>query len=449
MKIIETQQDYDTLLSECSTYDWLIVPIYSNGNYPVHLETLSLLYVYVFLKDEEYMVSFNHTESLNISADNISKLPTLNRLYVSNKKRFFAFNKSDNIIDIDLAKYFETNSPFEEDYDTSAHEWFVRNFKNFKNLNTIIPILKHYERCNNIRNAFLEYYTPDMQETDAFKKYNDFFIRNFYEIEKNGLYANRDIFTKYFPENQIHDGYAFTEYNIYTSTGRPSNRYGGINYAALNKESGCRQSFTSRFGKDGFLINFDFDAYHIRLLANLVNYEFDENESVHEHLGCTYFNTTKLTPEEYEQSKKISFKLLYGGIPKEYLHIEFFKRVHELTNLLWKSYNDNNYIETPLFNRKLYKNFFTDMNASKLLNYLLQSFETERNCMILDNLNKNLGKSKIVLYTYDSLLIDFNKADGAEMLQYIKNEMVSGKFPVKIQIGPDYQTLHTIDSKKV
>lgn len=441
MKIIETDSDFESLLNSTSNYDWLIVPIYSNGNYPVHLETLSLLYVYVFLKDEEYMISFNHTEALCINSNYISKLPTTNRIYVQDRKRFLAFNGADNLFDIDLVKYFETNSSFDDDFDTAAHEWFTRNFKYFKNLNTIIPILKHYERCNNIRNAFLEYYTPGIMEHENFIRYNDHFTRNFYDIEKNGIYVNYDTFKTHFLDTQYYSGYTFSEYNIYTSTGRPSNRYGGINFAALNKENGCRASFTSRFGEDGFLINFDFDAYHIRLLAHMANYHFDINESVHMQLGKFYFNKPELTSKEYEESKKISFKILYGGIPKEYLHIDFFKRIDDLTKLLWNSFNEVNYIETPLFNRKLYKTFFTDMNASKLLNYYLQCFETERNCLLLDKLNKIKCDSKIILYTYDSILYDFKKSDGADVIRAIMSEMVSNAFPVKISVGPDYQNM--------
>jgi len=449
MKIIETIEDFELLLSQCSEYDWFIVPIYSNGNCPVHLETLSLLYVYVLMKDEEYMISFNHTEALNIDAVNIQKLPQSNRIYVYNKKRFMPFNQNSNIIDIDLVKYFETNSAFDDDYDTSAHIWFTKNFRYFKNLNTVIPILKHYERCNDIRNSFLEYYTPGIQEHDVFIKYNDYFIRNFYLIEKNGLHVDKDIFTKHFIDTQYYDGYTYSEYNIYTSTGRPSNRYGGINFAALDKKTGCRTAFTSRFGSNGFLINFDFDAYHIRLLAHLVNYDFPVDESIHEHLGKLYFKKDTLTEEEYENSKKVSFKLLYGGITPEFQDIEYFKRVHELTQLMWKKFNDMNYIETPLFNRKLFKNFFTDMNASKLLNYYLQCFETERNCMVLDKLLKLEMKSKIILYTYDSILIDFCKDDGARILKYIKEEMVSDKFPVKISVGSSYQSLVPVSSNKL
>ena len=444
MNIIENIQDYETLLSTCSEYDWLIVPIYSNGNIPVYLESVSLLYVYVLMKDEEYIISFNHTEALNIDNSLLSKLPKTNRLYTHNKKRFYHFNNQLNIIDIDLVKYFETNSPFEDDYDTTAHEWFTRNFKYFKNLNTIIPIIKHFERCTNIRNSFLEYYTPELLEHSAFLKYNDYFTRNFYEIEKNGLYVNYDTFHKHFLDTQFYNNFTFSEYNIYTSTGRPSNRYGGINFAALNKENGLRACFTSRFGEDGFIMNLDFDAYHIRLLAHLVNYDFDIKESVHEHLGKMYFKKSTLTPEEYEESKKVSFKILYGGIPKEYLSVDFFKRIYDLTELLWNSFNSVGYIETPLFNRKLYKTFFTGMNASKLLNYYLQCFETERNCLVLEKLNKINCKSKIILYTYDSILIDFNKEDGATVIKQITEEMISNKFPLKISVGPDYQNLVTV-----
>lgn len=39
MKIIETSLDYDQFLSENAANDWLVIPIYANGNYPVHLDS--------------------------------------------------------------------------------------------------------------------------------------------------------------------------------------------------------------------------------------------------------------------------------------------------------------------------------------------------------------------------------------------------------------------------
>ena len=58
-------------------------------------------------------------------------------------------------------------------------------------------------------------------------------LYNLYLIESSGLNSSK--------------GLEYTQYNPYTSTGRPSNRYNGINYAALNKEDGTRDRFVSRF----------------------------------------------------------------------------------------------------------------------------------------------------------------------------------------------------------
>ena len=137
----------------------------------------------------------------------------------------------------------------------------------------------------------------------------------------------------------------------------------------------------------------------------------------------------------------------YTGIASEYLTIPFFNKVHEYTNLLWNQYRENGYIETSLFGRKLHKSFFTDMNAAKLLNYLLQSFETERNMAVIHNVlhRTQSFSSKLILYTYDSFLFDFDKRDGSEYIQIVKKELEqNGKFPVKLEIGPDYHNMISV-----
>ena len=67
--------------------------------------------------------------------------------------------------------------------------------------------------------------------------YNDEVSDNLLHIEKNGLMTTT--------------GYVFSEYNLFTSTGRPSNRFGGINFAALNKKDGSRERFISRYSSIG------------------------------------------------------------------------------------------------------------------------------------------------------------------------------------------------------
>jgi len=442
MKIIETVTEFDTFLKDNETYDWIVIPTYCNGERPVHTDKLSVVYIYTLLQDSEAMIVFNHTEGLTMPESLLEQFPKNNKLFVYGKKRFKKFLDTDNVIDIDMVEYFYKNQAIEEDFETTAHEFFTRQFGNFNDLNAIIPIVKHIEKSQAICNRFLDVYDY-FTEDASFEKYNNLILDSLFQIEKNGLYTHYDQFKAKFNSTPLYDCFAFSEYNVYTTTGRPSNRFGGINFAALNKETGQRSAFTSRFGENGFMMSFDYDAYHLRLLADLVDYKFSQ-ESVHEYLGKYYFDKTELTLEEYNEAKSISFRQLYGGIGQEYLTIPFFAKVHEYTQLIWEKFKEDGYIETPMFGRKLFKSFFTDMNASKLLNYLLQSFETERNMAVIHNVlerTKNYS-SKLVLYTYDSFLWDFDKRDGAQLIKEIKEELEQNKkFPVKIEIGPDYHNM--------
>ena len=142
----------------------------------------------------------------------------------------------------------------------------------------------------------------------------------FSSIEKNGLKVTDDV-CDIFDERvrkHISDGKLYSQYNLWTSTGRPSNSFGNINFAALTKEQ--KKAFIP---ENDMLIEFDFDAYHLRLIADLVDYDFGK-ESVHEHLaeyyGCTY-----------DESKAQTFKLLYGGVDKKTQEtVPFFKKVHNI-----------------------------------------------------------------------------------------------------------------------
>jgi hypothetical protein len=54
-------------------------------------------------------------------------------------------------------------------------------------------------------------------------------------------------------------------------------------------------------------------------------------------------------------------------------------------------------------------------------------------------------KSNIILYTYDSILIDYNKEDGKETLKDIKDMLESSfGFKVNASYGTDYNNLTKI-----
>ena len=75
---------------------------------------------------------------------------------------------------------------------------------------------------------------------------------------------------------------------------------------------------------------------------------------------------------------------------------------------------------------------------ARLFNYTLQNLETSTNvCIVWDVIKLLKGKStKIVLYTYDSILLDYDEDD--EILEDIKNIFKKYKLKIKLTKGRNY-----------
>ncbi len=187
------------------------------------------------------------------------------------------------------------------------------------------------------------------------------------------------------------------------------------------------------------MLEFDFDAYHLRLISRLIDYELPSG-SVHEYLGKYYFGKDTLTPEEYQEAKKINFKILYGGIPKEFKNIEFFRLIGEFIEKLWHEWKSKSYVTTYLYKRRMTKERLGEMNPQKLFNYYIQAYETEHNITVIKRFKKVLDdkKTKVVLCTYDSFLFDFDISDGLETLHQIQSAM---DIPSKVSVGANYGTM--------
>ena len=260
--------------------------------------------------------------------------------------------------------------------------------------------------------------------------YNDEILSNLSHMESNGI--------------QTTDGMVYSEYNIFTSTGRPSNRFGGTNFAALNKKDGSRKPYISRF-KSGVLVEMDYDAYHLRLIGDRINYEFGK-DSVHEHMAKFY-------GVDYEESKRMSFQYLYGHIPYEVSQINpFFCKVEDYIKELWSEYNNKEFILSDIYSKRIYRKNLTDMNANKLFNYTIQLMETENNMKVLSELIPKIKdyKSKLILYSYDSFLLDFNMEDGLDYIMKVKEILEQkGKYPVKVSWGLNYHEMKDITEKFV
>ena len=256
-------------------------------------------------------------------------------------------------------------------------------------------------------------------------------------VEEQGILVDEKLFDKYFETpwkgRSLRDSKVYSSYNLYNITTRPTNAFNSINFLAFNKENGSRTAFIPE--NDAF-VEFDFDGYHIRLIADAMYTDIPQDQSIHEYLGKQYFNKEELTPEEYQEAKKITFRQMYNGVEEEYMHIEFFEDVYHTVRAMWTAYTNNGFLELPN-GRKLTQE---NANPQKLFNYYIQCLETVNNVKKLNKLKDHLKdkQSKVLLVVYDSILIDYAVSDGKGTLSHIKDILEEGGYRVKAKKGDNY-----------
>ena len=426
--IVENSVQLEEFKRTYDREDCILIPIQCDDNKHSVNDELSLLYVQMW-GGKEFMLPFNHSETINLNIKNLYKMLSKHKFYTYDRKKLSHFVKLNNVIDVNLIHYMNTGNPLNlEQIDTNAHNFLNMKYYKKENINTIVPVMKHLEKCRKISKILKD--TIEKYDQSVNMSYNNEVLDNLTYIEKNGL--------------QNTNGKLYSEYNIYTSTGRPSNRFGGTNFAALNKSDGSRKPYVSRF-KSGVLVEMDYDAYHLRLIADKIGYDFPDG-SVHEHMS-------KLYKVDYEEAKRLSFQYLYGHLPHEVVQMNpYFSRVYDYIKNLWKEYNSKEFIVSDIYNRRIYKKNLGDMNANKLFNYTIQLMETENNMKVLSELIPQLeeDKSKLILYSYDSFLLDFNMEDGLNYLKKVKKILEqNNKFPVKVSWGLNYHEIKDITEKFV
>jgi hypothetical protein len=256
-------------------------------------------------------------------------------------------------------------------------------------------------------------------------------------VEEQGILVDEKLFDKYFETpwkgRSLRDSKVYSSYNLYNITSRPTNAFNSINFLAFNKENGSRTAFIPE--NDAF-IEFDFDGYHLRLIANKMGTEIPQDESIHQYLGKQYFKKDELTLEEYQEAKKITFRQMYNGVEDEYKHIEFFEDVAIAVDAMWTAYKSSGFLELPNRRNLILEN----ANPQKLFNYYIQCLETVNNIKKLNKLKNYLQdkQSKVLLVVYDSILIDYAASDGKGTLSHIKDILEAGRFKVKAKKSNNY-----------
>ena len=389
---------------------------------------------------EGYIIPVNHSEGLNVDKSRVAELLNCyDTLYTFSKKTFLYHFSHRNINDINLMYSMKEYESLQLPDPPHTIQWFYNRLHEKQDLNTIIPLPKLFEKCERNYRALeetIQEYRP-MTEDPSWKFYNSLAVGVFYLSEQSGIKVVYDQFIEKFspayPRHSIQNNIAYTSYNLYNPTSRPTSAFNSVNFAAIPKKEEHRRCFIPQGDK---FIEFDFDGYHIRLIAEVVGYEFT-SESVHTQLGRLYFNKEELTEEEYKQSKQTTFQIMYGGVPDKCRHIEFFDKVAQFINKLWKEFTQNEIVRAPISQKPFFSNL-KDMNPQKLFNYVIQSLETSRNVLILKEVLSYLRnkKSKVTLYTYDAILFDFYLQDGKDTLEDLKIILEqNGKYPVKFKFS--------------
>jgi hypothetical protein len=367
--------------------------------------------VYYHNGEKGYILPIDHNEAFKLEWDLVRTfIASHDNVYVLDKKYHMYFLDHNNLYDLNFNKYID-----ESVYDTPVHINFNKQKYYISELNSLIPIPKHYEKWENIHNI-LEY--SDVNEFLNTKATNVF-----YHIEKNGIGIDPKKFNKYFEvtwkDNSIYGNTVYTQYNLYNLTTRPSNAFNGVNFAALPKDH-ARESFEPN---NYVLVEFDYSAYHPRIIAKEIGHTFN---------GDPYD----------EVPKEVMFQNLYGGIRDEYKDIPFFQKLNGFLGDKYKTFAINGCLQLAC-GKLIHLDKNTHANRNKLLSYLIQSYETYYNVITLERVLKLLEnkKSKIVLYTYDSILLDIDKSEIKKLLPLIKQELEADGFPTRMSVGENYSAL--------
>jgi hypothetical protein len=431
MVIVESKEVAEKVLNELKNKELLVIPILSDRN--LHPMKNSLAVLGVSTRTESYFFTIEHVDASELDINILREWKSTKPVWTLDKK-LLSHLLPWNLLDVNSIEYLSSGVVTDyKEFQSNSYKQFCHMFENLRTpkcskLNSIAPLMKHIEF---LENGFIHAWSviDTFKESQAYTFLNDIAIPALGFVERSGIYA----------ESQLE----FTEYNLYTTTGRCSNKFGGINYAAINKKDGSRKRYISRFER-GMIVSSDYESFHLRLIADMIGWEFPAELPVHEYLGRQYFNKTEaLTPEEYEESKLLTFKLLYSERRDKNVP-EFFTAVYDYVDMLMVLLDRNGYILSPYYKREIKKDKIDSPTPQKVFSYMIQLAETELNLTTINKLQplfKN-KQSKPVLYTYDSLLFDFCLDDGKDLLiEAIKILSHDGKFPMRVFYGQNYHDL--------
>ena len=431
--IVESESQLERLQSLGSFGAYIEVITTHDYFHPI-LTSIVAVYIHPLTGQDGFIIPVSHNEGLNVGKSRVyAILKSYSTLYTLNRKDLLYHFNLQGVIDISLLYSMVYFDKLEISTKVNTINWFYSKYKDSTNVNRIIPLVKLFERSHE---NFLQIKPLiELPLPKGFDFYNKTATNVFYLIEQHGLGLNLEMFKEvYTPANiqySVKDDRIYSSYHLYNTTSRPTNSFNSINFSAIPKDEKHRECFRPQNNK---FVELDFDGYHVRLLSNLIEYPLT-GEKAHLQLAKMYYSKEEITEQEYNQAKQVNFQAIYGRIPPQYAKLEFFTKTQRYIDNLWKDFEKNGEIHAPI-SGKPFTDQLSDMNPQKLMNYTIQSVETARNVLILKEILRYLKdrKSKIALYIYDSIILDYSEEDGEGILEDIEGILnEGGKYPVRMK----------------
>lgn len=434
--IVESQSQFTRLKEKYNGR--IFAKVFSTSNY-FHPKLTSTVAVYIkFIDTEEgFIIPIDHPEGFSNTKEDVQDLlNSFEEIFTVDKKEFFYHFILNNITDLHLLCNIN-NEPFPEIPLLPAISTNLYNkYKELNIVNKLIPLSKLFEEGENIYQTLKK--VINYEKNECFNFYNNLFTKVFFLLEQEGIKIIYQPFLELFkpnhPDFNIENNITYPYYNLYNVTSRPTNSFNSVNFSAIPHKEDFRKAIVPQ---NDYFIEFDFDGYHLRLLSDIIDYKLDSTKA-HRQLASLYFQKEDISDEEYLQAKQMNFQAIYGKIPPQYSDLEIFKKIQTYIDTLWKTFEEQGYVNAPL-SMKRFSYKIPDMNPHKLMNYIIQSVETSRNVLILKDVLNFLKdkKTNIALYTYDSIVLDFSKDDGKDLLISIESILSKDNFPVTHKIGRD------------
>ena len=142
--IVETEEQLKYLFDKSESNKCFVNIITTNDNRHPSLTKPCLVYYHD--GEKGYILPIDHSEAFKLDWEIVRQfIRGIDTVYVLDKKFHLYFLPGDNLIDINFNGYVD-----ESEYDTKVHIDFNREKYYINELNTLIPIPKHYEKWEKI-----------------------------------------------------------------------------------------------------------------------------------------------------------------------------------------------------------------------------------------------------------------------------------------------------------